>query len=60
VTRAYGWWQGLQSIPRVLVSNLISMWAAQRAVYRYLNIRKTGLPAWHKTAHRFPTEVPAE
>jgi adsorption protein B len=60
VTRAYGWWQGLQSIPRVLVSNLISMWAAQRAVYRYLHIRKTGRPSWHKTAHRFPTKVPAE
>lgn len=60
VTRAYGWRQGLKSIPRVLVSNLISMWAAQRAVYRYLGSRRTGRAVWDKTAHRFPVQVPAE
>ncbi len=60
VTRAYGWGQGLRSIPRVLVSNLIAVWAAQRAIYRYLRIRRTGRATWDKTAHRFPTEVPAE
>lgn len=60
VARAYGWRQGLKSIPRVLVSNLISMWAAQRAVYRYLGSRRTGRAVWDKTAHRFPVQVPAE
>ncbi|CAA9541183.1 MAG: Glycosyltransferases, probably involved in cell wall biogenesis [uncultured Sphingosinicella sp.] len=60
VTRAYGWAQGLRSIPRVLVSNLISMWAAQRAIYRYLAIRRSGTTVWGKTAHRFPIQVPAE
>lgn len=60
VTRSYGWREGLMSVPRVIVSNLISMWAAQRAVYRYLTIRRTGRASWDKTAHRFPAEVPAE
>jgi bacteriophage N4 adsorption protein B len=60
VTRAYGWQEGLGSVPRVVVSNLISVWAAQRAVYRYLAIRRTGRTSWDKTAHRFPAEVPAE
>ena len=60
VTRAYGWQEGLGSVPRVVVSNLISVWAAQRAVYRYLAIRRTGRTDWDKTAHRFPAEIPAE
>lgn len=60
VTRAYGWREGAKSVPRILVSNLIAMWAAQRAVYRYLTLRRTGVTSWDKTAHRFPAEVPAE
>ena len=60
VTRSYGWREGLKSVPRIFVSNLIAMWAAQRAVYRYLTIRRTGRTSWDKTAHRFPAEIPAE
>ena len=60
VARAYGWREGAKSVPRIVVSNLIAMWAAQRAVYRYLTIRRTGVTSWDKTAHRFPGEIPAE
>lgn len=60
VTGAYGWREGLRSIPRVVVGNLIAMLAARRAVFRYLRIRKTGASQWDKTAHAFPVELPAE
>lgn len=60
VTRAYGWLEGLFSLPRIVVSNLIAMWAAQRALYRYLTMRRTGVTSWDKTAHRFPARIPAE
>jgi adsorption protein B len=60
VTQAYGWRQGLASIPRVLVANLVAMLAARRAVFRYLAIRRTGRADWDKTAHAFPSVLPAE
>lgn len=60
VTRAYGWREGLKSAPRLLLSNLITVWSAQRAIYRYLTIRRTGLTQWDKTAHRFPAALAAE
>lgn len=60
VARAYGWRQGVRSIPRILVGNFITMLAAREAVGRYLRIRRTGVTSWAKTAHAFPAEVPAE
>jgi adsorption protein B len=60
VTRAYGWREGLRSVPRVVVSNIIAMMAARRAVFRYLSIRRSGGPSWDKTTHAFPAEIPAE
>ena len=60
VTHAYGWREGLRSIPRVLVGNMIAMLAARQAVFRYLRIRRTGTAEWDKTAHAFPSELPAE
>ncbi|HEX8443921.1 MAG TPA: glycosyl transferase family protein [Allosphingosinicella sp.] len=60
VTQAYGWRQGLASIPRVIVANLIAMLAARKAVSRYLRIRRTGAMQWDKTTHAFPAELPAE
>ncbi|HEX8535013.1 MAG TPA: glycosyl transferase family protein [Allosphingosinicella sp.] len=60
VALAYGWREGLRSIPRVVVSNIIAMMAARRAVFRYLSIRRTGSASWDKTAHFFPAQVPAE
>ena len=60
VTQAYGWRQGLASLPRVVVANGIAMLAALKALFRYLRIRRTGAMQWDKTAHAFPAELPAE
>jgi len=60
VTYAYGWRQGLLSIPRVLVGNWIAMLAAWTAVARYRRTRRSGRATWDKTEHMFPAEVPAE
>ncbi|WP_324749068.1 glycosyl transferase family protein [Sphingomonas sp. LY54] len=60
VTRAYGWREGLRSIPRVITGNIIAMMAARAAVVRYLRIRRTGTAVWGKTAHAFPVILPAE
>ena len=55
-TSAHGWREGLRSIPRAVVANLIAMLAARRA----LALHSNGGPArWDKTAHIFPREVPA-
>jgi adsorption protein B len=60
VTAGYGWREGLRSIPRVMISNMIAMLAARRAVVRYLTLRRTGEQSWDKTAHAFPSVMPAE
>jgi adsorption protein B len=60
VTHAYGWRQGLASIPRVVVGNAIAMLAARKALFRYLATRRTGTMRWDKTKHSFPTAIPAE
>ncbi len=55
-TSAYGWGEGLRSIPRAVVANVVAMLAARRA----LAIHNQGGPTrWDKTAHIFPREVPA-
>jgi adsorption protein B len=58
VAAAYGWREGLRSIPRTLVANLIAVLAAAHAVTRYRSSR--GTPSWDKTDHAFPSHVPAE
>jgi len=60
VSAAYGWREGLRSIPRVIVGNWIAMFAARKAVLRYLRLRRTGRVAWDKTRHAFPAILPAE
>ncbi|MDQ8756655.1 glycosyl transferase family protein [Sphingosinicella sp. LHD-64] len=60
VARAYGFGEGLRSIPRVLVGNIVAMRAARLAVIRYLVGRRTGTTIWGKTAHNFPVQLPAE
>jgi adsorption protein B len=51
---AYGPWQGLMSVPRTVVGNVIAMLAAFRAVSVYL---RGHAPRWDKTAHIFPAEA---
>ena len=51
---AYGWRGALASMPRLLVSNVIAMLAARRAMIRYVALLRGGAVSWEKTAHAFP------
>ncbi len=57
--RTYGWREGLWSMPRAIVANLIAMFAAVRAAGQYLRILAGAPPRWDKTAHVFPDELAA-
>ena len=52
---AYGWREGLLSIPRLVVGNVIAMLAAMRAVSLHIG---GGAKKWEKTRHIFPAELP--
>ena len=52
---AYGAWEGLLSIPRLVVGNVIAMLAAARAVSVHVG---GGAKRWDKTRHIFPAELP--
>ena len=52
---AYGWSEGLLSIPRLVVGNVIAMLAAARAVSLHIG---GGAGRWDKTHHIFPRELP--
>lgn len=55
VGRLYGFVQGVLSVPRMVVGNVISLAATTRAVHQYVGHRITGKPLrWLKTAHVFP------
>jgi bacteriophage N4 adsorption protein B len=54
-TSAYGLGEGLLSIPRLFVGNVIAMLAAARAVSLHL---AGGATRWDKTRHIFPAELP--
>lgn len=47
----YGWREGLRSIPRVLIANLITILAVRRALLLH---SKGGPAQWDKTDHIFP------
>lgn len=53
-TTAYGWRQGLLSVPRLVVGNVIAMLAASRALSIHLG---GGAKRWDKTSHIFPAEL---
>ena len=53
-TSAYGLSEGLLSIPRLVVGNVIAMLAAARAVSLHLG---GGAKRWDKTRHTFPAGV---
>jgi adsorption protein B len=52
---AYGFLEGLRSIPRLVVGNVIAMLAAARAVSLHVG---GGAKRWDKTRHIFPAELP--
>ena len=51
-TAAYGLGEGLRSLPRLVVGNLIAILAAKRALALH---EKGGPRSWDKTRHIFPT-----
>ena len=53
-TSAYGLEEGLLSMPRLFVGNLIAVLAALRALSRHIGGRT---PRWDKTQHVFPKEA---
>ena len=53
VTATYGLGQGLLSVPRMLIGNLIAMLAVKRAIALHA---AGGPPRWDKTTHIFPAE----
>jgi adsorption protein B len=53
---AYGWREGIRSVPRLVVGNLIAICAAARALMIYLG---RSPQAWDKTRHTFPKEISA-
>lgn len=56
VRSLYGSAQGILSLPRLVVGNVISFAATTRAVRMYVRHRITGQPLrWLKTAHAFPS-----
>ncbi len=56
-TKAYGWREGVRSVPRVIVCNIVAMIAARRAVMDYIRQLRTGSVVWEKTHHRFPADT---
>lgn len=59
VNRLYGPGHALMSVPRLMLGNLISLMATNRAIFQFVRHRVTGQPLrWLKTTHAFPnTEV---
>jgi adsorption protein B len=54
-TSAYGWREGLRSVPRTVIANLIAVLAARRALLLH---SAGGAKRWDKTHHIFPAEIP--
>ncbi|HKX91911.1 MAG TPA: glycosyl transferase family protein [Sphingomicrobium sp.] len=52
---AYGFAEGLRSIPRLFVGNVVAMLAAGRAISVHVG---GGAKRWDKTRHIFPAELP--
>ncbi|MBO9574650.1 MAG: glycosyl transferase family protein [Sphingobium sp.] len=56
VWRAYGAVEAVRSVPRMVVSNIIALAAARRAMTRYVRHLRGQPLDWDKTAHRFPDD----
>ncbi len=55
--KQYGWRQSLHSIPRMFISNFVSVLAAMRALRGYCQMLRTGKIVWEKTGHIFPNPL---
>ena len=56
VAAAYGWREGMRSLPRTVTANIIAMMAERRELSRYL----AGDRKWDKTEDAFTKQLPAE
>lgn len=52
--RVYGRREGAHAIVRAVISNLVAMEAARRAIFCYVRAHRDAPPRWDKTAHVFP------
>jgi adsorption protein B len=59
-TRDYGVVEGLWSLPRALIGNVIALVAVRRAVWHYARLLRGADLHWDKTAHVFPDEAAME
>ncbi|MFM9851702.1 MAG: glycosyl transferase family protein [Sphingomonadaceae bacterium] len=57
VTREYDWREGLKSVPRTFIGNMIAILAARRAVFQYAQMLRTNTINWDKTTHHFPDQL---
>lgn len=60
VTSVYGWREGVRSVPRAMIANLVALLAARRAVIRYIGMLRGRATVWDKTRHIYPETLPAE
>ena len=60
VARLYGWREGVRSVPRAMIANLVALLAARRAVARYAGMLRGRATVWDKTRHIYPDTLPAE
>jgi adsorption protein B len=51
---AYGWYEGCWAVPRVLVGNVVALFATRLALRRYAQFLRGDVPVWDKTVHAFP------
>ena len=59
VSRIYGWMQGLMSILRFPIGNLINSYATVRGITQFgLAVLHDRTMTWDKTSHTFPSEHP--
>ncbi|MEM8695624.1 MAG: glycosyl transferase family protein [Pseudomonadota bacterium] len=56
----YGWREALLAVPRTVISNIIAIIAARRAMTHYILARRDHPPAWDKTRHIFPETATPE
>lgn len=60
VGRIYGWREGVRSLPRAMIANLVALLAARRALMRYIGMLRGRATVWDKTRHVYPETLPAE
>src|SRR3546814_12612868 len=53
-SKFYGWCEAVPFAPRAVLTNIIAIMAARRAMLHYIRISLGSMPVWEKTPHHFP------